>query len=480
MSTAATHQCHRLSIETPDAIGREHRTTLLESKSFERGWDGRDRGGKTPADPDRRRQPTRLRHRRRQLEPRDRAGHAAQRPRVDPIAGGGRALLRRTLRRRHRTEREADARAPRRLADARDRAQPAHRLREGGADIAQGLPRARLRHGGAVRRMGTPGRHDAPAAMSPTSIFAPVSTPADSIFELSMFVLAVTAGIFVVVFGLLVYAVVRFRRRRDDDGSEPPQVYGSYEVELAWTIVPVLIVVALFLATARVIASVQHPPKPKDALDVVVIGHQYWWEYRYPKFGVVSANELHVPVSDPAHPTPTFLTLPTAVTDRSFWVPPRAGQTDLIPNHPNSMWIDPRETGLYLGQCAQYCGTQHAKMLLRVYVDSREDFDRWIEAQRRPARADAAVARGRQVFETTACVNCHAVGGTNANGRFGPDLSHFMSRDTLAAGAAPNTPENLRLWLRNPGAIKPGSLMPAMQLSDEDVNAVAEYLESLR
>src|SRR5947199_166137 len=229
--------------------------------------------------------------------------------------------------------------------------------------------------------------------MSPTSIFAPVSTPADAIFELSMFVLAVTAGIFVVVFGLLVYAVVRFRRRRDDDGSEPPQVYGSYEVELAWTIVPVLIVVALFLATARVIANVQHPPKPKDALDVVVIGHQYWWEYRYPKFGVVSANELHVPVSDPAHPTPTFLTLLSADTDHSFWVPRLAGKTDLIPNHPNSMWIDPRETGLYLGQCAQYCGTQHAKMVLRVYVDSREDFDRWIEAQRRPARADAAVAR---------------------------------------------------------------------------------------
>src|SRR5207244_11728546 len=105
---------------------------------------------------------------------------------------------------------------------------------------------------------------------------------------------------------------------------------------------------------------------------------------------------------------------------------------------------------------------------------------RWIEAQRRPARADATVARGRQVFETTACVNCHAVGGTNANGRFGPDLSHFMSRDTLAAGAAPNTPENLRLWLRNPSAMKPGSLMTAMQLSDEDVNAVADYLESLR
>jgi len=315
---------------------------------------------------------------------------------------------------------------------------------------------------------------------SPTNIFAPVSTPADSIFELSLFVLSVTAVIFVIVFGLLVYVVVRFRRRADDDGSEPPQVYGSYEVELAWTIVPMLIVVALFLATARVIASVQLTAAPPNAVDVVVIGHQYWWEYRYPKLNVVTANELHVPVSDPAHPTPTFMTLLSADTDHSFWVPRLAGKTDLIPNHPNSMWIDPHETGVYLGQCAQYCGTQHAKMLLRVYVDSREDFDRWIEAQRRPAQANAAASRGQQIFETTACVNCHAVAGTPADGRFGPDLTHFMSRETIASGAALNTPDNLRLWIRNPDALKPGSRMPAMNLSDQDVNAVADYLESLR
>lgn len=315
---------------------------------------------------------------------------------------------------------------------------------------------------------------------SPTSIFAPISTPADSVFELALFVLAVTTGIFAVVFGLLVYVVVRFRQRPDDDGSEPPQVYGSYEVELAWTIIPVLIVVALFLATARVIASVQLTAPPPGAVEVVVIGHQYWWEYRYPKLNVVTANELHVPVSDVAHPTPTFMTLLSADTDHSFWVPRLAGKTDLIPNHPNAMWIDPHETGVFLGQCAQYCGTQHAKMLLRVYVDAREDFDRWIEAQRRPAQVDGAASRGRQVFESTACVNCHAVAGTPASGRFGPDLTHFMSRDTIASGAAPNTPENLRLWIRNPDALKPGSRMPAMTLSDQDVNAVADYLESLR
>src|SRR5579862_4980592 len=317
-------------------------------------------------------------------------------------------------------------------------------------------------------------------ALSPTNIFAPVSTPAQSIFDLSVFVLIVTAAIFIVVFSLLAYVVVKFRNRGASTGHEPAQVYGSIQVELAWTVIPTLIVVVLFLAAARVIASIQNAARPSNALEVTVIGHQFWWEYRYPSLKVVTANELHIPVSDPAHPTPTFLTLLSADTDHSFWVPRLAGKTDLIPNHPNSMWVDPHETGLYLGQCAQYCGTQHAKMLLRVYVDSREDFDRWIDAQRRPARADAAVARGRQVFETTACVNCHAVGSTDAKGRFGPDLSHFMSRETLAAGAASNTPENLRLWLRHPDAIKPGSLMPAMQLSDEDVNAVADYLESLR
>src|SRR4029077_2401399 len=189
--------------------------------------------------------------------------------------------------------------------------------------------------------------------------------------------------------------------------------------ELAWTIVPVLIVVALFLATARVIASIQHPPKPKDALDVVVIGHQYWWEYRYPTCGVVPANELHVPVSAPAHPTPTFLTLLSADTDHSFWVPRLAGKTDLIPNHPNRMWIDPQQAGVYLGQCAQYCGTQHAKMLLRVYVQPRMAFDRWIRDQRQVAVATDAVSEGRVAFETGPCLACHPAGGHTRTGQYG-------------------------------------------------------------
>lgn len=318
--------------------------------------------------------------------------------------------------------------------------------------------------------------------MSPTNIFAPASTPADSIFGLSIFVLLTVAAIFVVVFTLLVYAMVKFRYKTGDDRREPPQIYGSTQVELAWTVIPILIVVALLLAGARVVASVQDAPRPPSALEVVVTGHQYWWEYRYPKLNIVTANELHVPVSDPAHPTPTFLTLLSADTLHSFWVPRLSGKTDLIPNHPNSMWIDPHDAGLFLGQCAQYCGTQHAKMLLRVYVDSREDFDRWVKAQLQVPHVSTQneAAAGQRVFESTACVNCHTVSGTVAKGVFGPDLTHLMTRETIAAGAVPNTHEMLRLWIRNPDALKPGSKMPAMGLSDRDLDAVTAYMEALR
>src|SRR5438445_9983913 len=312
------------------------------------------------------------------------------------------------------------------------------------------------------------------------NIFDPRSTPAESIRDHSYFVLAITGLIFLVVVTLLVYAVVKFRDKPLTAGREPAQVYGSTQIELAWTIVPVLIVFVLFLATARVIHAIEDAQKPATAIEVVAIGHQFWWEYRYQSLGVVTANELHVPVSDPGHPTPTFIKLLSADTDHSFWVPRLAGKTDLIPNHPNSTWIDPHEAGLYLGQCAQYCGTQHAKMLLRVYVQPREEFNRWVRPQTQPAHMNSDASEGQRVFETTACIDCHALAGTVANGRFGPDLTHLMSRETIAAGAAANTHDNLRLWIRKPDAIKPGSLMPAMELSDRELDAVTAYLETLR
>jgi len=323
-----------------------------------------------------------------------------------------------------------------------------------------------------------------------SNIFAPETTPAQWIVDLSVFVLSITGIIFVVVAGLLVYALWKFRATREDANREPAQVYGSTQIELAWTVIPILIVVVLFLATARVIHAVQDATKPPNALDVTVIGHQFWWEFRYPTLGIVTANELHIPVSDPAHPRPTFLKLLSADTDHSFWIPQLGGKTDLIPNHPNTMWMDPRRTGVFLGQCAQYCGTQHGKMLLSVSVDSTEDFDAWVRAQQqhggetevrlKPDTTYESVLAGKRVFETTACINCHAIGGSVANGRYGPDLTHFMSRKTLASGAVANTTTNLRLWIENPEAIKPGSLMPAMKLNDADLDAVVRYMETLR
>ena len=312
------------------------------------------------------------------------------------------------------------------------------------------------------------------------SIFAPESTPAKAIVDLSIFVLGITAVIFIAVSTLLVYSIVKFRATPADVDREPAQVYGSTQIELAWTIIPILIVVVLFAATARVIHAIQDAPQPPTSVDVTVIGHQFWWEYRYPAFGIVTANELHVPVSDLTRPRPTFLKLLSADTDHSFWVPQLAGKTDLIPNRVNALWMDPHRPGVFLGQCAQYCGTQHAKMLQRVSVDAPDEFDAWVRAQQQPAAEDVAAMAGRRVFETTACINCHTVRGTAANGRFGPDLTHLMSRVSIASGAAENTPENLRVWLKNPDAIKPGSLMPAMKLNDTELDALVGYMQSLR
>ena len=350
-------------------------------------------------------------------------------------------------------------------------------------------------------------------AISSTSIFSTQSTPAREVNALAYFVLVICALIFIGVSVLLIYALRRYRARAGEK-----VVFGSVQIELAWTIIPVLIIVTLFLGTARVLFSVQDARKPASALDVVVVGHQFWWEFRYPQYNVTTANELHVPVSNPAFSRPTFMKLTSADVMHSFWVPSLAGKTDLLPNRVNEMWIDPQQTGLYLGQCAQFCGMQHAKMLLRVYVDSPEQFEQWIASQQRtrseiavampvpnqenggqggppanppaermetaagpPGTSEAITAHdGKLVFEGQACINCHTVAGTVANGRYGPDLTHLMSRETLAAGAMLNTPENLKKWIDDPSILKPGRLMPAMRLTDRQNAQITAYLLTLK
>jgi cytochrome c oxidase subunit 2 len=319
-----------------------------------------------------------------------------------------------------------------------------------------------------------------PAADTISSIFAPVSTPAAMGVDLEKVVLTLSAIVFLVVGGLIVYNIVRFRAPAGEPAAEPPQVYGSVQVEAAWTVVPLVIVFVLVLATARVIHEVQAAPQPPNAVEVTVVGRQWWWEIRYPKLGIVTANELHVPVSDSLTHRPTFLTLESADVAHSFWIPRLAGKTDLIPNRTNRMWVEALKPGTYLGQCAEYCGTQHAHMLLRVIAESPEQFARWVERQRQPAAAEPAVEPGRRTFLGMACISCHTVAGTVANGRYGPDLTHLMARATIGAGVAPNTRERLRAWIKNPDDLKHGVLMPAMQLDDERLDELVDYLRTLR
>ena len=313
-----------------------------------------------------------------------------------------------------------------------------------------------------------------------TSIFRPLSQPAQEIKETSALVLAICAVIFVVVAGLLVYAVVRYRHRAGDELSEPPQVYGSNQIELAWTVLPILIVFVLILVTSRTIADIQNRKAPPTAVQATVVGHQWWWEIRYPELGIVTANELHVPASDNLGTRPTYLKLQSADVAHSFWVPQLSGKTDLIPNRENLMWIEPTKPGTYLGNCAEYCGTQHARMLIRVVVDPPDEFERWVQKQQQAVAVDTNAAEGRKAFFGTSCVNCHTIKGTSAQGKFGPDLTHLMSRQTLAAGAAPNSPSSLRLWVRDPQTAKVGCLMPNMQLTDQEVDQIVAYLQTLK
>ena len=306
------------------------------------------------------------------------------------------------------------------------------------------------------------------------SLFMPVAEPAQSILDYGTLLVLICTVIFVVVMGLLTFTVIRFRASAVDDGQEPPQIYGSDQLELAWTIVPVLIVIVLGLITAGRIVALQKDTAPEGSLAVRVVGHQWWWELEYPELGFVTANELHLPLGQVA-----FLTLESDDVIHSFWLPQLAGKLDVIPNRTNTMWIEPQKTGMFVGQCAEYCGTQHANMLLRVFVHEPEDFEQWVREQQQEARRVDAYAEGRALFAQTACVNCHTVRGLTEIGSFGPDLTHLMSRTTLAAGAAANDEASLVEWLTDPDHIKPGARMPAMKLSDSQIAQVAGYLSSL-
>lgn len=281
-------------------------------------------------------------------------------------------------------------------------------------------------------------------------------------------------AVFVLVEGALLYAIVKFRAR--PGAPEPEQTHGNTTVEIIWTIIPAAILAMIAVPTVKAIFQTAKEPGP-EALQVEVIGHQWWWEFEYPELGVVTATDLHLPAGRP-------VSLEIGSTDviHSFWVPPLGGKRDAIPGSTTRIVLTADTPGEYYGQCAEFCGASHANMRQRAVVEPPDAFAAWAAKQKEPAATPpdgSPAAVGLQVFLAGTCVGCHTVRGVSGGG-IGPDLTHFGSRKTIAGGILPNTPENLARWVRHAPAVKPGSIMPDQKLSDAEMTALVAYLVSLR
>ena len=306
-----------------------------------------------------------------------------------------------------------------------------------------------------------------------TSVLKPVTKEASDILSSFYIVLGVAAFIFVIVAGLVVYASIRFRRRK---GREPKQFSENVRLEVLWISIPLLIVTGLFILAVRIMLLV-NPPVLGNKPDLTVVAHQWWWELHYPQSGVTAANEIHLPVGKHL-----LLRFESADVIHGFWVPSFGQKIDVIPGHPNYLWQTITRPGLYLGACNSFCGMGHAHMGIRVFAQSPEDFSAWLAHQRQPASPPSAVeaAKGAEVFREKNCVNCHSIAGLMTRGRVAPDLTHVGSRTTLAAGTLPNTPENLAKWLKDPQSVKMGVLMPDIGLNTDQIKDLTAYLEGLK
>jgi cytochrome c oxidase subunit II len=280
---------------------------------------------------------------------------------------------------------------------------------------------------------------------------------------------AVAVVVWLVVVFLLVWALV-LRRGAD----VRPRSGGETAVVIAGIVLPALILLGIFGASLAVLNAERDPPRPAT-LAIDVVGHDWWWEVRYPTF--VTANEIHVPVGQAVQ-----VRLHTADVIHSFWVPPLTPKMDLIPNKDNATWLQADKAGTYRGQCAEFCGVEHAGMAFLVVAQPAAQFDRWMADQAGAAATptESTAARGAQVFQSASCAACHTVRGTSANGTVGPDLTHFGGRQELGAGVAPNDPGWLGGWIANSQTVKPGNLMPPQPLAPEDLRAVIAYLEGLK
>lgn len=305
--------------------------------------------------------------------------------------------------------------------------------------------------------------------------------------------------VFVLVEGVLLYAIFRFRGKPGD--PEPHQIHGNTTVEIIWTVIPALILAAIAVPTVKAIFQTNAVP-PKDALTIEVVGHQWWWEFRYPEYNLTTANELHVPVG-----RTVSLRMGSADVIHSFWVPPFAAKRDVFANRETRMWFKAEAEGDYPGECAEFCGIQHARMGYRIRAQKPEEFRAWVAHMQtlgpkpaatassdsgvRTASVGASVsaaptqgqpyASGEKLFQSKGCVACHSLQAVNApKGMVGPNLANVGARSYIAAGTLKNTDENLARWIRNPQAIKKGVLMPNLGLTETDAQALVAFLRAHR
>jgi len=304
---------------------------------------------------------------------------------------------------------------------------------------------------------------------TPQTAFNPHSDYAVQGLDLFQTIIVLGVIIGVVVEAVLIWAAIRYRRRASD--QLPPQVHGNTLIEIAWTTGPVVVVAFILFLTLPVIFRTQ-APAPAGVMDVEVVGHQFWWEFVYPDANVDTANELHLPVGRTVN-----LILHSNDVIHSFWIPALGGKRHAIPGHTNFIWLTPNS-----GQCYQLCGYSHANMRDQAVIQPEPDVDAWLAGQQQPPvqPTDAVAMEGADLFQKTSCPSCHTINGTPAEGKIGPSLTHFASRGTFAGSIFETNAENIRLWLNDPPAVKPGSLMPNYHLTDHQLDVLVAYLQALQ
>jgi cytochrome c oxidase subunit 2 len=301
------------------------------------------------------------------------------------------------------------------------------------------------------------------------SALSPDSDQSHRIASLWWGMLAAAVVVFLGTLALIAIAVVRRRRRGLPVVGEEEQVSNGLVVTFGIVIPVLALATTFFIADIGAVRATDAPKSGETKMTIDVIGHQWWWEVRYPGSGAVSANEIHIPVG-----TPVKVRLDTADVIHSFWVPELNKKVDTVPGHPNSLLLYAKRPGRYRGQCAEFCGLQHAHMALEVHADPPGRFRAWLANEAKPApRVEAA-------FEDNQCASCHTIRGTDARGRIGPDLTHVASRRTLGALTIPNDRNYLGAWILDPQHFKPGNKMPALKLSGDELAKLVDYLESLK